>query len=191
MLGWRANTPNDLPAVGTLRTSACIGPISDAVPPEPGTFVDTGARRSIFTIARCTTALLFPFVTSQVGWDTSIAISNTSRDPLGTPAQAGPVTLYYYGVGEKNEPAPRPQTSVVIPAGGQLVFTLATGNPAFGIVAAPGFQGYLFALCQFQFADGFAIVRGAVDSNGESGTMASYAAQKIPVCVQPGQRQPL
>jgi len=57
----RANTANDLPAVGTLQVSAAFAPLSTVTTsnrdaPEPR-FVDTGANRSMFTLARCTTNL--------------------------------------------------------------------------------------------------------------------------------------
>jgi hypothetical protein len=100
-VAYRANTANDLPAVGTLQASAAFAPLSTVTTsnrdaPEPR-FVDTGANRSMFTIARCVTNLLFPFVTNQGGFDSGIAISNTTRDDKGTVAQAGACTLYYFG----------------------------------------------------------------------------------------------
>jgi hypothetical protein len=161
---WRANTANDLPAVGTLQASAAFAPLSTVTTankdaPEPR-FVDTGAnnQRSMYTVARCTTNLLFPFVTNQGGFDTGVAISNTTRDDKGTTAQAGACTLYYFGSTTGGGAAPPQQTTAVIPAGGQAVFTLSGGNAAQNIAATPGFQGYMMALCQFQFAHGFAFI---------------------------------
>jgi hypothetical protein len=43
------------------------------------------------------TRLLFPFVTSEAGFDTGIAVINTGKDPLGTAGASGTVTFYYSG----------------------------------------------------------------------------------------------
>jgi hypothetical protein len=178
----RANTANDLPAVGTLQVSAAFAPLSTVTTsnrdaPEPR-FVDTGANRSIFTLARCTTNLLFPFVTNQGGFDSGIAISNTTRDDKATVAQAGACTIYYFGSTTGGGAAPPQQTSSVVPSGGQLVFTLSGGNAASTIAATPGFQGYMMALCQFQYAHGFAFI---TDGFGGVPTIAEgYLALVVP-----------
>jgi hypothetical protein len=181
-VAYRANTANDLPAVGTLQASAAFAPLSTVTTankdaPEPR-FVDTGANRSVYTIARCTTNLLFPFVTNQGGFDTGIAISNTTRDDKGTVAQAGSCTIYYFGSTTGGGAAPPQQTSNIVPSGAQLVFTLSGGNAAQSIAATPGFQGYMMALCQFQFAHGFAFITdgfGGVPSIAEG-----YLALVVP-----------
>jgi hypothetical protein len=178
----RANTANDLPAVGTLQVSATFAPLSTVTQsnrdaPEPR-FVDTGANRSIFTLARCTTNLLFPFVTNQGGFDTGIAISNTTRDDKATVAQAGACTIYYFGSTTGGGAAPPQQTSNIVPSGAQLVFTLSGGNAAQSLAATPGFQGYMMALCQFQYAHGFAFITdgfGGVPSIAEG-----YLALVVP-----------
>jgi hypothetical protein len=181
-VAFRANTANDLPAVGTLQVSASFAPLSTITTsnrdaPEPR-FVDTGANRSIFTLARCVTNLLFPFVTNQGGFDSGIAISNTTRDDKGTVAQAGACTIYYFGSTTGGGAAPPQQTSNIVPAGGQLVFTLSGGNAAQTIAATPGFQGYMMALCQFQYAHGFAFI---TDGFGGVPTIAEgYLALVVP-----------
>lgn len=178
----RANTANDLPAVGTLQVSAAFAPLSTVTTsnrdaPEPR-FVDTGANRSMFTLARCTTNLLFPFVTNQGGFDTGIAISNTTRDDKATVAQAGACTIYYFGSTTGGGAAPPQQTSSIVPSGAQLVFTLSGGNAASTIAATPGFQGYMMALCQFQYAHGFAFI---TDGFGGVPTIAEgYLALVVP-----------
>ena len=178
----RANTANDLPAVGTLQVSAAFAPLSTVTTsnrdaPEPR-FVDTGANRSMFTLARCTTNLLFPFVTNQGGFDTGIAISNTTRDDKATVAQAGACTIYYFGSTTGGGAAPPQQTSNIVPSGAQLVFTLSGGNAAQSLAATPGFQGYMMALCQFQYAHGFAFI---TDGFGGVPTIAEgYLALVVP-----------
>jgi len=91
------------------------------------------------------TNLLFSFVTNQAGFDTGIAIANTSADPFGTSRQDGKCVLHFYGAG-----APMDVTSPTITAGTDWA-TLASVN-------APGFQGYVFAVCDFRYAHGFAFI---------------------------------
>jgi hypothetical protein len=189
-VGYRANTANDLPQVGTLQASAAFAPLSTVTTsnnsaPEPR-FVDTGANRSMYTIARCTTNLLFPFVTNQGGFDTGIAISNTTRDDKGTTAQAGACSIYYFGSTTGGGAAPPQQTSNIVPSGAQLVFTLSGGNASQSIAATPGFQGYMMALCQFQYAHGFAFITdgfGGVPSIAEG-----YLALVVPWDGEAGSR---
>ena len=92
------------------------------------------------------TMLLFSFVTNQAGFDTGITISNTSKDPFGTPEESGTCTLYFYE-GATN-PAPVTTPSV---AAGTTYATLAS-------VTVPGFQGYMIADCNFRNAHGWAFV---------------------------------
>jgi len=181
-VAFRANTGSDLPAVGTLQVSAAFAPLSttttsSASAPEPR-FVDTGSNRAVYSIARCNTNLLFPFVTNQSGFDTGIAISNTSADDKGTAAQAGSCTLYYFGGTAGGGAQPPNQTTSAVAAGKQLVFTVSAGNPASGVTGTPGFQGYMMALCQFQFAHGFAFI---TDGFGGVPTIAEgYLALVVP-----------
>jgi hypothetical protein len=109
-------------------------------------FADTSTARNILVVNICQTLLLFPFVTNVSGFDTGLAIANTSTDPVGTGAQNGACVLNWYdGTGK--------------------VPTVNTGNIATGTVyttlvstSAPGFSGYMMALCNFQYAHGFAFI---------------------------------
>jgi len=103
---------------------------------------------------KCSCNILFPFVTNQQGFDTGVAISNTSVDPYGTTPQTGTVTLNYYSGGT---PPPAQTTNATVPAGQQVTFTLSGGGN-FGIAATPGFQGYIIAQAQFQFCHAFAYI---------------------------------
>ena len=115
----------------------------------------------MFQINQCATNLLFPFVTNQAGFDTGIAISNTSRDPFAdqnTRLQAGTCTLNYYGGTTGGGAAPAAQTTnAAVEGGAQLLFVLSSGGN-LGVAATPGFQGYIIAQCRFQYAHGFAFV---------------------------------
>jgi len=125
---------------------------------------------TLSTFNLCTTSLLFPFVTNQLGFDTGLAIANTSADPFGSngaTAQAGTCTLNFYGAGA---PSPSNVATPNIPSG-----TVYTGVLS-GVAA--GFQGYIIAQCQFQYAHGFAFVTDGVGANG--GLSQGYLAGVIP-----------
>jgi hypothetical protein len=125
---------------------------------------------TLSTFTQCTTSLLFPFVTNQLGFDTGIAIANTSSDPFGSngaTAQAGTCTINFYGSGA---PSPSNVTTPSVPSG--TVYTSVLS----GIGA--GFQGYLIAQCNFQYAHGFAFVTDGVGANG--GLSQGYLAGVIP-----------
>jgi hypothetical protein len=124
--------------------SATAGATASGVLPIPR-FADTSTARNILSLGICQTLLLYPFVTNQSGFDTGIAIANTSTDPVGTGAQAGTCTMNFYG-----DTAPKP-VAVASIATGTVYTTLAS-------ISAPGFQGYMMALCNFQYAHGFAFI---------------------------------
>jgi hypothetical protein len=102
------------------------------------------------------TDLLFPFATSRAGFDTALAIANTSADPFGTPQKSGSCTLSFFG-----DTAPAPLTTPTIAAG--TTFTLDMFQ------AAQNFQGYVIARCEFPFAHGVYFV----GSLGFSSVMSS------------------
>jgi len=130
--------------------TASAGALASGVLPVPR-FADTSTAATTFTIAQCTTSLLFPFVTNQVGFDTGIAIVNTTSDPFGTKPQAGTCTLSFYG---QNAPA-----SFVTPSIPSGVGVAPAGNWAFQASnIAPNFEGYMIAVCNFQLAHGLGII---------------------------------
>jgi len=110
-------------------------------------------------------------VTNQLGYDTGVAISNTSLDPFGTAGQTGVVTLNYY-CGQAGCTSPPAQTTTsTVPAGLQLTFTLSGGGN-YGIAATPGFQGYIIASAQFQFCHAYAFIsaQGALPTSAGANT---------------------
>lgn len=144
------NQPTLTPATNGPTVTLSYAPTTStsAIP----RFLSAGTGQSIINIVPCQTILLFPYVTTKGGFDTGIAISNTSSDPLGgTPTSEGTCQLTFYG---ENKP-----TGTVPPLG-----PIATGTPdhlkaAFqASTLAPDFQGYMFAVCNFQYAHGFAFV---------------------------------
>jgi hypothetical protein len=156
-----SNTSNNLPGLGTATIAGSFAPLS-TVTTQNGSapiprFADTSAARTMFTISACTTNLLFVYLTNQAGFDSGIAISNTSSDPFGTAPQSGACTLNYYGQTTGGGAAPAAQTSQVIPSGQTLTAVLSSGG-TYGINATPGFQGYMIASCRFQYAHGLAFL---------------------------------
>ena len=122
-------------------------------------FLDSRQSTAAFHIDSCVTNLLFPFVTNQTGFDTGIAIANTSLDPFGNAVrpQSGGCMVNYYG-SSPGGPAPSSQKSnAVIEAGSTMTFVVSSGG-SHGIAGTPGFQGYLIVQCDFRYAHGFAFL---------------------------------
>ena len=161
VVAYTANTSANLPGLGQSTASGTFAPLSTVTTASSSAplprFADTSVARNTFLINACTTNLLFVFVSNQLGFDTGLAISNTSLDPYGTTPQQGACQIYYYGETTGGGAAPATQTSGVVAAGKQLVWTLSSGGN-LGIAATPGFQGYIMAKCAFQFAHGFAFI---------------------------------
>jgi len=148
------------PVVGTANAHGRFVPNAspyftaqtETVAPVPR-FVDssTATDAAVFTITQsCKSLLLFPYITSSAGYNTGIAITNTSVDPFGaavvsgliqvptatypaTKPQAGACTLYFYGQSNLTAltAAQATQTIVSIPAGGQFITNLAVGAKGF------------------------------------------------------------
>jgi hypothetical protein len=121
----------------------------------PGT---VPASPNFFSVNKCSCNLLFPFVSSSSGYDTGIAIANTSQDNLGSSGnssatpQFGGVQFWYYGTGLNGGTAPPTQctniaspgtcptpsatssTSLVgqVPAGQILTYVLSSGGGNIG-----------------------------------------------------------
>jgi hypothetical protein len=140
--------------------SASSGAAASSTLPIPRFIADPNAARNIFNINICRTILLYPYVTNIQGFDTGLAIANTTTDPFGTGAQAGSCDLNWYQ-GTNN---PAKGTSGTIPTG-TIYTTLAS-------TAVPGFNGYMIAVCNFQFAHGFAFVSDVGARNLAMGYLA-------------------
>jgi hypothetical protein len=136
-------------AAPTFTSSS--GPVASASLTIPR-FNDVSSAQTLFNIVQCTTSLLFPFITNIPGWDTGIAIMNTSQDPFGTKTQSGTCSLYFYG---QNLPSPNPMVTAPIPAGNAWTPAVGAWNAS---VIAPNFEGYMIAWCNFQYAHGYAFI---------------------------------
>jgi hypothetical protein len=166
-------TPPSTPNVGTILASATYAPTSAEVTtlnPSFGIprFADTSVLSPFITLSACQTDLLFTFMTNQAGFDTGFEIANTSTDPFGTAAQNGTCTLNWYGTG------PAAGTATTTPS-------IASGNYYTNLVssAAAGFQGYMIAVCNFQFGHGFAFISDGYGQPGR-GLSQGYLASIIP-----------
>jgi hypothetical protein len=167
-----ANVPNNSPAPGTGTVNLSYAP----TPPVPFSatagsqasgsltvprFADTSTARNIVTVSICQTLLLFPYLTYAAGFDTGVAIANTSQDPIGTQTQAGTCTMTFYdGTGKTPN-----FTTPSIAAGTVYTNTVSA-------LAANGYVGYMFALCNFQYAHGFAFVSDVGARNLAMGYLA-------------------
>jgi hypothetical protein len=129
-------------------------------------FVDLSSARNLIIINLCRTTLLFPFVSAADGFDTGLSIANTSIIEAGATGQTGTCTMTFFGSGAPS-PAAFPAASTPIPFGTVGV------NVASAI--APGFVGYAVAVCNFQYAHGFAFVQSSVGYNPSTAAMGYLA----------------
>lgn len=198
-------TVADLGGSATLL-SATVGPIPRFVNGQ--SFGPTG----LLQITQCKTYLLYPYVTDVTGFNTGIAISNTSLDPWSTVtptgvapsgagynavgAQAGTCAVNFYGGQYSGSTFTLTSTNIGTAlsdgTGGQVT-SVAAGFPNSGVIApgetwafdiatydsayaGGGFTGYAIAICNFQYAHGYAFVS---DLNIEH-FATSYLALIIP-----------
>ncbi|MDP9054937.1 MAG: hypothetical protein M3N93_11650 [Acidobacteriota bacterium] len=122
----------------------------------------------------CQTTLLFPYVTSQFGFSTGIAIANTSVDNLGAAgasfatAQTGTCKLSFYG---NSKPTPSTVNDPNGPLAGGSVSTFLVDG------LAPGYSGYMIAVCPFNYAHGFAFITYGLPNN--NGVAEGYLAEVL------------
>jgi len=165
---WEPDTSEDKPAIGSGQVVVTFAPLSDEGGagnfPKPR-FVDTGADPFTFvSVVRCSTTLLFPFVSNRFGFDTGLAISNTSMDWKGTAPQRGSCMIHYIGTTGDDGPMPDDDVSSIIEGGEQVTWTLSMGNAVWELNGAPDFQGFVVAMCEFQYAHGYAFITDATSA---------------------------
>jgi hypothetical protein len=123
-----------------------------------------GQAFDFINIQKCACNLLFPFVANVLGYDTGIAIANSSLDPgstfgfLGVP-QPGTVQFWYYGTMANGAAVPGPQTSSVVQPGTVLTYVLSSGSSTYGLDGrGAGLEGYMITQAQFQYCHAYAFV---------------------------------
>jgi len=208
-----STNPYGLP-ITNLPIGAPLNNVALSFAPEPGggTFTTANGSQGQVPIPRfviasqqggtflsinlCQTTLLYPYVIGISGYDTGIAVSNTSMDPFGTVNQTGSCKLYGYGVvysATNTTTAAQPVIpgcdSIANPLPGTNCFggPITASNPN-GLFIPPGttgvvmasavltnFQGYVIAVCNFQYAHGYA----ALSDIGLRNLWSSYLALEL------------
>ena len=136
---WEAGAPL---GVGTVTVS--FNPVSTDDDDTPR-FV-SGAMMDVVELEECVTSLLFPFVTNMYGFETGIAITNTS-------AANGSCMIDYSGSNA--------------PADDGMIVVMAESTATVGLsTIAPGFQGYADLTCNFRNGKGFAFISNGFGSMG-------------------------
>jgi hypothetical protein len=157
------------PATNTPPTSP-VGTVSMSFAPtfasyNAGTavprFAPSSTSSSLISFALCQTTLLYPFVSSEPGFDTGLAIANTSSDPFGTRTQSGTCTMNFFGT---NQGTTNTVTTPTINAG--TVYADQASN------LKAGFRGYVIAVCNFQLGHGYALFSDTGIRNWATGYLA-------------------
>lgn len=126
---------------------------------------------------------MFPYVTDYTGFDTGIAISNTSMDSLpsgqGAIGQTGTCSVAFYGAGGVASTLGTTGVYVspsAIAPGETWAFSLSTIDAGYNSTATYGTTGYAIATCNFQYAHGYTFV----SDYGIRNFAAAYLALIIP-----------
>jgi len=161
---------------------------SGPIPEFSSTVNEPTTPTTLFTVSLCQTILLFPYVTDYYGFDTGIAISNTSLDnlPVGASNQPGACSVTFYGgggiattigsSGVYSSTLDSSLTNGIIAPGQTWAFSMSTIDPGYGSVAGYGTTGYAIAICNFQYAHGYTFV----SDYGVRNFAAAYLALIIP-----------
>ncbi len=188
VVAYAANLAQNLPQPGvTAQVAGSFAPFySTASAHNPSStlpiprFVPGLVPTNLYSISKCACNILFPYVAASGGYDTGIAIANTSLDPggsilgggatYGASPQAGTVQFWYYGTGANNSAPPGTQCTntttpgacpgtTTVPAGQVLTYVLSSGSTQWGLDnRANGFVGYIIAQAQFQYCHAFAFI---------------------------------
>jgi hypothetical protein len=196
-----AANPYGLP-ITDLPLGAAVNNVALSFAPEPGggSFSTTNSTQGQLptprfaivktqqgrwtTINLCQTTLLYPFVTGASGFDTGIAVANTSWDPFGTINQTGSCKLYGYGVtvaaagNTASQPVIQGCDMISNPLPGTNCFPIVPAGQVMSVLASAtltNFQGYVIAVCNFQYAHGYA----AVTDLGIRNLWSSYLALEL------------
>ena len=117
-------------------------------------FTGAPAATAFVSLVPCRTVLLYPYLTNQAGFDTGVTVANTTMDPFTTVAQSGTCQFNWYG-GTTAAPTVPPAAFTTATIGPGTVYAQTLGG---GVLNASTFQGYMIAVCNFQYAHGFAFI---------------------------------
>jgi hypothetical protein len=188
VLAYPTNLSQNLPQPGvTAQVAGGFAPfystaaagLASATLPIPR-FTPGNTPVNLLAIVKCACNILFPYVVSAAGFDSGIAIANTSVDPgltfgfgaggAATQAQNGTVQFWYYGTTASGGAAPGTQCTntaspgtcpgtTPVPAGQVLTYVLSSGSSQWGLDnRGAGFIGYVIAQAQFQYCHAFAYI---------------------------------
>jgi hypothetical protein len=171
--GALASPTSAITATVALAPSVAAGSAPSSYP----SFVGANSAQTVNgnSYTACSTTLLFPFVTNQAGFETGIAISNTSSDLLSSKgtnsvtAQAGTCNFTFFG-GTTNPPA-FPTTSVAAGTTWAGTLTSVTGG------TPNTFSGYMIAQCNFLYGHGFSYITYNIGQ--PSGMAMGYLALEL------------
>jgi len=176
-IAYIANPAGNSPSITSGPATAGVSFAPTTTPPDYTSntspvprFLDTATQANRFIVNACRTNLLYPFVTNQAGYDTGLAIANTSQDPYGTLTQHGTCDLNFFN-GSTTPPPPAKFTTADVGAGSVYTNLLS--------IVAPGFQGYIIAVCNFQYAHGYAFLLGGTPGSANQ-VAQGYIALIIP-----------
>jgi hypothetical protein len=190
-LAYKSNTANNLPTPGApgyvsgwYAPTSASGAFTDAAGsgattgPIPRFIPAPGTTTPFVNINICQTVLLWPYVTTGQtgnGFDTGLAISNTTTDPFGTVAQNGICTLNWYGAntiygGTTTTPTATLTTTTPNVASGTTWVGLSSTLQA--VPSGNSWTGYVIGVCNFQGAHGYA----AITDVGVHSIISSYLA---------------
>ncbi len=182
VLLFQVYTKDELDSVGLGETIDVevtyeAGDLSDGEVPE---FVNTGEVFDGFSVNDCTTRLEYTWVVSNVaGYDTGIAIANTTEDDAafgaannnGAQAQDGNCVLTGY---PSAGGAPISSTSPEIAVGETWAFNVST------LAGFDGFAGYVLGVCNFLNAHSFAFITDWFGAATAPMLAQGYEANVIP-----------
>jgi len=197
----QTGNPTTLTGAATVATgfypqaASYPAPSSGPIPSFSSTVeAQSPSPTNLFSISPCQTILLFPYVTDFYGFDTGIAISNTSLDSLPTAlsavGQTGPCTVTFFGgggiattIGTSGVYSSTSDTTLkagLINPGQTWAFAMSSLDPGYNSAPTYGTTGYAIAICQFQYAHGYSFV----SDTGIRNFAAAYLALVIPDTVR-------
>jgi len=199
VVAYASNVNQNLPTPGiTTQVTGGFAPFytsTAAGQPEPNNtfgspthiprFIPGTGPKDLFLINKCACNLLFPYVVSAAGFDTGIAIANTSADPgnangdgfIAAVPQPGTVTFWYYGVMANGGAVPGKQISKSVPAGQVLTYVASSGSTDWGLDGrAAGLIGYVITQAQFQYCHAYAFISALGAGPLTPGTSEGYLA---------------
>lgn len=181
---WAAFTANAA-GLGTATVSGSLAPISTSdvsagVSVPVPRFREMSNTGNLFSVGTCASNLLFPYITTEAGFDSGIAISNTSTDPWASRKTEGACTLNLYGTTSGGGAVPGPFSTPTVPSGQTWRASLGMGGgvPSGGnLTAVMNFTGYIIAQCQFRGAHGYAFISDVGVRNVAHGYLALIITQ--------------